>query len=108
MKRIQHTERIKALEVKYWNAHHYMQVCAADPTATIADRRECLADVKSAYEELARAIWTQHRKQHGETAPMVAIRAALKEWVTDNLNARHTSATDAFNAADAQIIGKHL
>lgn len=102
MKKIQHTQRIKDLEIAYWNAHHYMQVCAADPSATLKDRRECLDDVKSAYESLARAIWTQHRKQHGTAASMAEIKAALKEWITDNLNARHTSAVDALSDTDVR------
>ena len=89
MKLITRTDRIKDLETAYWNAHHYLQVCMADQHATIADRRDCLADVETAYNTLARAIWTQHKKQHREVAPMDTIRAALKEWITDNLNARN-------------------
>lgn len=89
MQPIQHTQRIKDLEKAYWDAHHYMQVCAADPAAKLSDRRECLAYVKRAYDNLANAIWTQHRRQHGVTAPIADIRAALKDWITDNLNARN-------------------
>lgn len=95
VKTVKHTDRIKALETAYWNEHHYLQVCIADPDASIADRKECLAAVKRAYENLVNAIWSQHRKQHGATAPIAVVRDRVKEWIVDNLNIRHNAQNEA-------------
>ena len=86
MKKIKHTDRIKDCERKYWDAFHYWQTAKADPGASWRDMNDTLEDCKAAYEELCRAIWTQHKKQHGETVPIATIRVHVTEWIRDNQN----------------------
>jgi len=84
--KIKHTDAIKAAEKAFWNARHYWQVVNADLNATLKDRQEVARDVGTAYESLIAEIMKQHRRQHGNSPKKAIIKAAVDEWIGDEIN----------------------
>lgn len=85
MKKIKRTAPIILAEQNYWTAYHYLQVCMADKDATLSDRRECLADVKTKFDALVKACTKQYYAQHREKIPKAKADAWVSEYIADNL-----------------------
>lgn len=91
MQTVTRTPTIIAALTAYWNAYHIWQVCKADPCAGYNDLKNCADICADKFEWVCRHIWTQHRKQHGRIAPMAEIRLALRDEITDVVNARYNA-----------------
>lgn len=89
MQTVSRTQDIERAERKYFDAFHYVQVAAADPRASLTDKKDCLGYLSRAFDQWAKLIQQQHRKQYNTAPPIAEVRDRLKEYVTDALNARN-------------------
>ncbi len=83
MKTIKRTEPIVRAERIYWDAYHYLQVCMADTHATLSDRRECLAEVKDAFDALVKLITKQYYAQHRVKLTKKHAEHLVSEMIAD-------------------------